>query len=178
MKNQGTAMAKADEKKVEPRFPVFIEAEKMLDRMAELTRETSQKAFEFFMNRGGSLGAHFDDWLHAEMELLRPVTVEITENTDNVFVKAALPGFKPEEIELSLNDNILFMTGESRTETKKEDETTFYSEWRSNKFARQLKLPCEVEPNEEAATLRDGVLTLTLTKKPTAEPAKITVKAA
>jgi HSP20 family protein len=177
MKNEGTAMAKSPATK-ETKFPIFIDAEKMLEKMGDLTRNTSEKAFEFFMKRGGSLGAHFDDWLHAEMELLRPVSVEITESRDAVNIKAAVPGFKPEEIELSVKNAELFMAGEQKTESRNEDESTFYSEWRSNKFARQLRLPCEVDPDGVVANLKDGVLTLTLKKKPLAEPAKITVKAA
>lgn len=177
MKNQGTAVVKSPVKE-EPKFPIFVEAEKMLAKMAELTRETSQKAFEFFMDRGGSLGAHFDDWLRAEMELLRPVPVEISETNENVNVRANVPGFRPEEIEISVKDADLYLTGETKSETKKEGETTFYSELHSSQFVRHLTLPCEVEPDGVAAKLKDGVLTLTLKKRPQAEPAKITVKAA
>jgi HSP20 family protein len=177
MKNQGTAVAKSPAKS-EPKFPVFVKAEEMLERMAEIARDTSQKAFELFMRRGGTFGAHFDDWLNAEMELLRPVSVEVTETKENVNVKAMIPGFKPEEIKVSVKDKDLFLTGEATTETKNEDEHTFYSEWRSNKFARQVGLPCEVVQDGAEAKLKDGVLTLTLQKKPLAEPANITVKAA
>src|SRR5262249_37447213 len=117
MKNQATSMVKTPEKRaLKP--PFFIEAETMLDRMSDLTRETSQKAFEFFMDRGGTLGSRFDDWLHAEMELLRPVPVEISETKEFVNIRAAVPGFKPEEIELSIKDNDLFLSGETKFENK------------------------------------------------------------
>jgi HSP20 family protein len=176
MKNQGTAMAKSPDKKVS-KPPFFVEAEKMFDRMAGLTRETSQKAFEYFMNHGGTLGSRFDDWLHAEMELLRPVPVDITETDKMVNIRAAVPGFNADEIELSVNDNNLFLTGETKYEDKKKDEKTFYTEWRSNRFYRQLRLPTEVLSEGADAKLKDGILTLVLKKKPMVDATPITVKA-
>ena len=169
-------MAKSPEKKVS-KPPMFVEAEKMFDKMADLTRETSQKAFEYFMDHGGMLGSRFDDWLHAEMELLRPVPVEITETDKFVNVRAAVPGFKADEIEMSVNDNDLFLTGETKFENKKKDEKTFYTEWRSNRFYRQLRLPADVLSEGADAKLKDGILVLELKKKPIVDAAPITVKA-
>lgn len=171
-------MAKTPEKKNISKPPFFVEAETMLDKMAELTRETSQKAFEYFMNRGGSIGSRFDDWLHAEMELLRPVPVEITETNDFVNVRAAVPGFEPGEIELSVRDSDLFLSGESKAEYRNQDEKTFYTEWRSDRFYRQLRLPTDVLADGADAKLKDGVLTLVLKKRPITDAAPITVKAA
>jgi len=177
MKNQGTAMAKSPEKKVS-KPPIFVEAEAMFDKVADLTRETSQKAFEYFMDHGGKFGSRFDDWLHAEMALLRPVPVEIAETNKTVNIRAAVPGFKADEIELSVKNNELFLTGETKFEDKKEDEKTFYTEWRSNRFYRQLRLPAEVLSSGADAKLKDGILTLVLMKKPIAdETAPIPVKA-
>lgn len=176
MKDQATALEKAAEKKAE-KAPLFVEAETMLEKMSALTRETSQKAFEFFMEHGGSFGSRFDDWLHAEMELLRPVPVEITEDENVVNIRAAVPGFKPDEIELSVKDNELFLSGETETTTRNENEKVFYSEWRSNRFYRQLQLPADVEPAADA-NLKDGVLAITLKKKPVGNATPIAVKAA
>jgi len=176
MKDQATALEKTAEKKAE-KAPLFVEAETMLEKMAEITRETSQKAFEFFMEHGGSLGSRFDDWLHAEMELLRPVPVEITEDENVVNIRAAVPGFKPNEIELSVKDNELFLSGETEMTTGNENEKVFYSEWRSNRFYRQLQLPADVEPAADA-NLKDGILAITFKKKPVADATPITVKAA
>ena len=177
MKEQATALVETPEQKV-AKAPIFVEAVTMLEKMAEITRETSQKAFEFFMEHGGNLGSRFDDWLHAEMELLRPVPVEITEDENIVNIRAAVPGFKPEEIELSVKDNELFLSGETKAETRNENEKVFYTEWRSNRFYRQLRLPAEVEPDGADAKLKDGVLTLGLKKKPVGNATPIAVKAA
>ena len=61
---------------------------------------------------------------------------------------------------------------------KNEDEDTFYSEWRSDRFFRKLALPSEVETADIDAKLKDGVLTLALKKRAETEVAKVKVQAA
>ncbi|CAN5529205.1 hypothetical protein BH10ACI2_BH10ACI2_07190 [soil metagenome] len=158
--------------------PVFVEAEKMLDKLGAITRETAAKAYDFFVDRGAELGTHFEDWLRAESELLRTAPAKITETKDTVVIMIAVPGFKAEEIEVSVKDNLLIVSGESAVEDKKEEENVFYNEWRSNRFIRNLTLPSEVINEKTDAVLKDGVLTLTLKKKAEEEAAKVAVKAA
>ena len=158
--------------------PVFVEAEKMLEKLAAITKETAAKAYDFFVERGSRFGGHLEDWLRAESETLRTAPVKITETKDIVNVKIAAPGFKANEVEVSVKDNLLIVSGEATAETKKEDENTFYNEWRSDRFMRELTLPSDVETENVEATLNDGVLTLTLRKKAATEATKVAVKAA
>lgn len=157
--------------------PVLVEAEKMLERLADFTKETAQKAYEFFERRGGEFGKDLDDWLRAEREVSLPVRAEITETADKINVRAAVPGFKPEEIKVSVKDNVLILSGETSVEEKREDENTVYSEWRSNKFCRQFRLPSEVDAENAEAHLKDGVLELTLPKLAAQEVKQIPVNA-
>jgi HSP20 family protein len=158
-------------------FPIFVEAEKMFERFAELTKETAQKAYEFFLKRGGDFGKEIDDWFRAEAEILRPVTVEISETEKQINVSAMVPGFTPEEIEISVDGNVLILSGETKTESKKEDENTVYSEWRSNRFLRKLTLPAEVNADKVKANLKDGVLQLKMPKAVPHEAKQISVTA-
>lgn len=158
-------------------FPIFVEAEKMFERLAELTRETTQRAFEFFVRRGGDFGKEFEDWFRAEAEILLPVKVEITETDKIINVSAMVPGFKPEEIEISVKDKTLIMSGETKLEEKREDANTVYSEWRSNRFFRQLTLPAEINPDKVKASLNDGILYLKLPKAAPHEVKHIAVAA-
>lgn len=157
--------------------PVFVEAEKMFERIADLTKETTHKAYEFFQRRGGEFGRELDDWFHAESEILRSVPVEITETENTINVRAAVPGFKPEEIEVSVKDNLLILSGETQTEENTTNENTIYSEWRSNKFCRQLNLSSEIDADKVTANLKDGVLQLTLPKVPIREATQVPVNA-
>lgn len=175
--NVETAVANTEKSELEKPFPMFVEAEKMFERFADLTRETAHKAYEFFLKRGGELGKEIDDWFKAEAEILRPVAVEITETDKRINVTAAVPGFKPEEIEISVDGDVLILSGETETETKKEEENTVYSEWRSNRFFRRLTLPAEVEAEKVKANLKDGVLTLKLPKAAPREVKQIAISA-
>jgi HSP20 family protein len=157
--------------------PILVEAEKMFERLGEITRETAHKAFEFFQRRGGELGHEIDDWFRAESEILLPVKVEVSETDDKINVRAAVPGFKPDEIAVSVKDNVLILSGETEMSEKREDENTVFSEFRSNKFCRQLRLSSEVDEEKVKANLKDGVLKLTLPKLPAKEPKQVPVNA-
>jgi len=161
-----------------PNYPAFVEAEKMFEKLAAITRETAERAFSFFMERGARIGNQAEDWLRAEMETLRAAPAKITEDKDTINVTIAAPGFKPQEIEMSIKDNTLIVSGETSAEKHSEEEKTFYSEWRSDRFFRKLTLPSEVETDNPEAVLKDGVLTLTLKKKAEEPAAKVAVKAA
>lgn len=175
--NKETAITKPETAPNETAFPMFVEAEKMFERFAELTKETAQKAYEFFLNRGGDFGKEIEDWFKAESEILRPVKVEITETEKQISVSAMVPGFKPEEIEISVDGNVLILSGTTEAENKKEDENTVYSEWRSNRFFRRLTLPAEVNADKVKANLKDGILHLKLPKAAPHEARQIAVSA-
>jgi HSP20 family protein len=157
--------------------PMFIEAEKMLERLAEATNETATKAFDFFRDRGGEWGKELDDWFRAESELLRPVPVEILEFDNKLFVKAAVPGFKPNEIEVSLKDDKLYLSGTAQINQEKKEGNVVHSEWKSDRFLRQLPLPAPVDVSNVKAILKDGILELTLPKAAPEEAKKISVAA-
>jgi HSP20 family molecular chaperone IbpA len=155
--------------------PVFVEAEKMFEHLADVTKETALKAYQFFLHRGGEFGREFDDWFRAESEILMPVPVEITETEKYINIRAAVPGFKPEEIEVSVKNNLLILRGITEMTAKKEDEYTTFSEWSSNKFFRQLMLSSEVNAEKVSAKLKDGILLLKLPKMTAREPTQVPV---
>ncbi|MFM8439680.1 MAG: Hsp20/alpha crystallin family protein [Acidobacteriota bacterium] len=172
----GTVPVRADGQRLDRSFgPTFTEAERMFERMAEVTRRAAENAFSFFSERGGELGRELEDWFKAETELLRPAPIEITENSKEIKVKAIVAGFDPEDIEVKVKDNSLTINGESEEKNRKDDESTFYSEWRSNRFFRQMTLPSEVDAERTRADLSDGVLEIVLPKLRGKEPTKVKV---
>ena len=167
--------------KVDPQpaaSPIFVDAEKMFDKLAAVTKETAAKAYDFFVERGSEFGSHLEDWLRAEYETLRTAPVKITETTDMVNVQIAVPGFKADEIEVSVKDDRLIVSGETAAENKTEDENVYYNEWRSDRFLRELTLPSKVQTDDVSAKLKDGVLTLSLKKMAETEAAKVAIMAA
>ena len=78
VKTQETTAIQPAEKSLksnERMAPVFVEAEKMLERLTEITGDITKRAYDFFRDRGGEFGKEVEDWFRAENEILRPVPV-------------------------------------------------------------------------------------------------------
>jgi HSP20 family protein len=103
-------------------------------------------------------------------------SLDVSETNNEVCVKVDLPGMKSDEIEISLDANILTISGE-RSEEKEEKGRTFHRvERKSGKFSRSVSLPCSVEDDSVMADYKNGTLTVTLPKSETAKTRKIKVK--
>jgi HSP20 family protein len=103
--------------------------------------------------------------------------VDLYEDKDNVTVKAELPGMKREEIEVSLHDGTLTISGERKGEEKVENADARRTERFVGRFHRTLTLPSTVKADQVNAQYKDGILTVTLPKAEEAKPRQIHVKA-
>jgi HSP20 family protein len=101
--------------------------------------------------------------------------LDVFENKDNFVVKAELPGMKKEDIEVSLHDGSLSISGERKSETKHEDAEVYRAERFFGRFQRTVTLPTPVAADKVKAQYKDGVLTITLPKTEEAKPKQIDV---
>ena len=109
-----------------------------------------------------------------QYDLTFPVNVSETE--DQVTVKAVLPGVRPEDVEISVNDGILMIKGESKFEAKAEGENYYRQEIRYGSFSRSVPLPSRVNHEQADAEFKDGVLTVTLPKAEEVRPKQIKIR--
>jgi HSP20 family protein len=86
--------------------------------------------------------------------------LEVHQDDDKVEISAELPGVRQEDIDLMVEDGVLILRGEKRTE--KTDEQRGYSERSYGSFERRIALPANVDEERCSAEFRDGVLTVTL----------------
>ncbi len=169
---------KAMQTKESASTPIFVEAEKLIEQMQKLTQSIAHRAYEFFEERGRMIGHELEDWFRAEAELLRPLPVEMTEDETQYLVRAEVPGFKAEEIRISAEPERLLIEGKCEmAEEKEEAGKVLFSERRSNHFCRSFRLSAEIDPAKVSASLKDGVLEVTLPKTPVKEPVGIEIKA-
>jgi HSP20 family protein len=103
--------------------------------------------------------------------------LDIFDDKENVVVKAEIPGMKKEEIEISLHDGVLTISGERKHETEKKEGESFRSERYFGRFQRSVSLPVGVDANAVKASYKDGILTVTLPKREEAKPRQIQVSA-
>jgi HSP20 family protein len=109
---------------------------------------------------------------------LAPYGVDVREDADHMYVEAELPGFKKEDVDITLENQTLTIAAQ-RTEEKKE-EANKKGEWllrerRYNQFLRSFTLPPTVSDQKVDAKLTNGVLTITLDKREETKPRKIQV---
>jgi HSP20 family protein len=89
-------------------------------------------------------------------------------------VKADLPGLAEKDLQISLNQDVLTLSGERKPDAH-EGCTVHRKERASLRFSRSFTLPSKVDPEKTTAALKNGVLTLTLSKAPEAQPRQIAV---
>jgi HSP20 family protein len=93
--------------------------------------------------------------------------VELSETDQLVRVTAEVPGMSEKDVELLMEDGVLTIRGEKKSET--EDKDRGYSERYYGRFERRVALPSNVDEQGVKATFKDGVLTVTLPKSAEAE---------
>lgn len=102
-----------------------------------------------------------------------PGGISVSEDDKFVYVSAALPGIDPKDIEVTFDKGMLWIKGESKEEEKGKK---IYRKAASS-FSYRIAVPGELDQNAEPdASCKNGIMTVTFTKIPAAQPKKITVK--
>ena len=136
----------------------------LIDQIEETFNALALRAYDIFEHNGRAFGHDLENWLKAERELLHAVPVNVTDSDESLEVRAEVPGFTEKEIEIAVEPKRVTITG--KRETKKEDKKgrTLYAESYANQIMRMVDLPAEIETEKVKATLKHGVLSLTLPK--------------
>jgi len=103
--------------------------------------------------------------------------IDMYQTDDEVVVKAALPGFKPDEVQINVTGDILTIKGEVKHEEEKKDKSWHIHEQRWGSFERSLRLPTGVISDKAKADFDNGILTISLPKSEEVRPKTIAVKA-
>jgi len=103
--------------------------------------------------------------------------LDVYEEKDNLVVKVELPGVKKDEIDVSVHENTLTVSGERKSERTEEDASATRAERYFGRFQRTVTLPKPVDKGKITARYKDGILTVTLAKTEEAKPKQIQVRA-
>lgn len=162
---KGRAVATAEPRNVPRRFSIFDQFDRDLDEM----RQRMNARFRRLASRSGAARSDAASWAPAADAYVQDGTL---------VVKAELPGVKPEDIRVTVDNGVLTVEGE-RGESKETKEAKYYAAERfEGSFARGFALPDGVDVNAITATLNDGVLDVRvpLPAAARAEPVQIPVK--
>ena len=91
-------------------------------------------------------------------------SVDVIDRDDEVVVRAEVPGYKKDDIEVSVSNSSLTIKGETKTEEKEEKGDYYRCEISRGAFTRTVELPAAVDEGKAKASMKDGVLELTLPK--------------
>ena len=111
-------------------------------------------------------------------EYLAPYGVDVREDKDHIYVEAELPGFKKDEVDINIENQMLTITAEHKDSTQQKGDEKgqwLLRERRYSRFQRSFTLPPTVDPQTVQAKLNDGVLLVTLNKREESKPRRITV---
>jgi HSP20 family protein len=104
------------------------------------------------------------------------VPVDMYETDDSLVVSAAVPGLKPEDVDITISGNVLTIKGEFKAEEKGKRGSVHFQERRYGRFQRSVSLPSIVDTEAVEATFENGILKVTLPKTEEARPKQIPVK--
>lgn len=136
-----------------------------LDRWASLRSDLDTLLELPFWAASGRQSQLFSGWTPA---------LDLYQNNDNVVAVVELPGMRKEDIEISLQDGTLTISGERKEEIGQNEGAT-RTERFTGKFRRSITLPTQVDVNKVSATYKDGILTVTLPKAEEAKPKQIQI---
>jgi HSP20 family protein len=103
--------------------------------------------------------------------------IDLYQTDDNVVVKAALPGLKADDVQITITGDVLTLKGEFKQNNEVKETTYHVKEQRYGSFERSVMLPNEVQTDKAKADFENGILTVTLPKAEQVKPRTITVKA-
>ena len=110
-------------------------------------------------------------------ETIWMLPLDVSETDDAYVVKASIPGVNPDDIDITLTDNVLTIKAEVKEEKEVEEARYHLRERRFGVFSRSITLPTAVDADKVEALYENGVLTLTIPKAEEVKPRKIEVQA-
>ena len=105
-----------------------------------------------------------------------PPALDLYTTPEAVIAKVALPGVKPEDVEVTIADDLVTVTGAFKEEKETRDAGYVHKELSQGKFSRSFSLPTAIKADAAKAEFKDGLLTLTLPKSDEVKPTHVKVQ--
>ncbi len=116
-----------------------------------------------------------ENWLADDYEEGQ-LSIDVYQTKDNIIVKSTIAGVKSEDIDISVNNDMLTIRGKREMKEEVKEDSYFYQECYWGNFSRSIILPVEVKTDKIDATIENGILTVTLPKAQTEKQISVKVK--
>lgn len=104
------------------------------------------------------------------------LTIDVYQTENDIVIKSTIAGVKPEDLDVSINNDMVSIRGERKNEEVVEHNNYYYQECYWGSFSRSVLLPVDVIPEKADAALKNGILTIRLPKADTTKTKKIQVR--
>ena len=141
-----------------------------------MSKLTHYKPFSAFSPFDNELGNFFNQLSNRRSGTKWMPAVDVIEAGDHFELRAELPGVSQEDVKISVEDNVLTISGEKNVETEDGGHNYHYVERSGGKFERSFQLPKTVETDKTQAAYKEGMLTISLPKVEEAKPKEIEIK--
>ena len=101
--------------------------------------------------------------------------LDVTTSADSLTIEAALPGIKPEDVDITVENGTVTISGRTATERTAEEGSYVLQEIRRGNFSRTVTLPTGLEPEKATATFEHGILRLEIPKAEQVKPRQIKI---
>jgi len=102
--------------------------------------------------------------------------VDMYEDKDNIVIETQLAGIDPDKVDVSIENNVLCIKGESEKKSEVDDKNYYRKEIRRGSFFRSIPLPTKVDGDGASAVNEEGVLKITIPKAPEVKPKSIKIQ--
>ena len=104
------------------------------------------------------------------------IAMDVIQDGDDLVVRASLPGVEPDDIQITLEDGLLTIEGETGSETEEQKGDYLLRERRFGRFHRALRLPNSVDAEKAEPSYANGVLTITVPKQEAKKARRLAIK--
>lgn len=152
----------------------FEEFEEFTTPMQEFFDLVARRPFELLGSTPRFFTRELENWFKPESELFRPVNLKLFETEEALMARAEVPGFTEKELDVHVEPWRLVITGKKEFKEEKKEPPMFKE--KLNQIYRAVKFPVEIRPNDVKATLKNGILELTMPKAEVVKKVHVEVK--
>lgn len=115
-------------------------------------------------------------WEEEQVDEEGQLTIDVYQTENDIVIKSTIAGVKPEDLDVAINNDMVTIKGDRKTEETVEDENYYYQECYWGSFSRSVVLPVDIISDKADAALKNGILTIRLPKADTTKTKKIQVR--
>lgn len=117
-----------------------------------------------------------DTWTSGSNDAEGQLTIDVYQTDSDIVIKSTIAGVKPEDLDVSINNDMVTIRGERKNEEEVSSENYYYQECYWGSFSRSVVLPVDIIPEKAEASLKNGIMTIRLPKATANKVKKIQVR--